>query len=227
MTKLKRPADFYDWPADGKTLTPRGVVNSNLLNGDAPTSTAAGALSKRDWLWRDLGDLADIPAATHLVNGILVNGNITLLYAPIKVGKSRLLMGLLASLAPGGPQFCGMDLKTTRTLLFSEEPPAVLGERVRDFKVPTGMHIVNTASALAMPPEAFAAEMYAAHKRESDRQGNFGLIAVDTLGAFVNCGDWNDYTSTGKAMAPLRDLARSLPQRRHPAAAPPEQGGGS
>ena len=190
--------------------TPTRRLSSDMMDADRNGHTES-TMAQRDWLWRDLGDLADEPEATHLVNGLLVNGNITLLYAPIKVGKSRLLMGLLASLAAGGPQFLGMELKTTRTLLFSEEPPTVLGERVRDFKVPTGMHIVNTASALAMPPDAFAAQMRTAHEQESKQHGSFGLIAVDTLGAFVNCKDWNDYTATTAAMAPLRDLARSLP----------------
>ena len=39
---------------------------------------------RRDWQWRDLGTFADIPAATHLVNGLLIEGNITLWYAPVK-----------------------------------------------------------------------------------------------------------------------------------------------
>ena len=212
MTKLSHSdPNFYNAPPDGGTLPILHGPTGQPMNGNAP-HREADAVAKRDWGWQDLGDLKDTPAATHLVNGLLVNGNLTLLYAPIKVGKSRLLMGLLAALAPGGPQFCGMDLKDTRTLLFSEEPPTVLGERVRDFGVPTGMHIVNTAAALAMPPAAFADEVRAVHKRVSDPRGPFGLIAIDTLGAFVNCKDWNDYTSTTAAMAPLRDLARSLPK---------------
>ena len=117
-------------------------------------------------------------------------------------------MGLLAAFAPGGPQFCGMDLKTTRTLLFSEEPPTVIGARVRDFGVPAGLHVVNTASALAMRPADFAEEVLSAYKTNGN---DFGLIAVDTIGAFINSGDWNDYSATGAALEPLRRVARELP----------------
>ena len=187
-------------------------INGNRLNGDAPIHIDVDALVTRDWKWQNLADAADLPAAIHLVNGLLIEGNITLLYSPVKTGKSRMLMGLLAAMSPGGPQFCGMDLKNTRTLLFTEEPPSVIGERVRDFSIPReANHFYNNAAALAMPPSDFAAEVYAAHERESKKHGNFGLIAVDTLGAFCANKDWNDYTATGAAMAPLRELARSLP----------------
>ena len=208
MSRLVPPADFYKGPADGKPLP----IRADLIEGGAPSRVEAVAVAKRDWGWEDLGDLRDRPAAKHLVPGLLIQGNLTLLYAPIKVGKSRLLMGLLAALAPDGPKFCGMALKDTRTLLFSEEPPTVLGERVRDFGVPTGQHIVNTASALAMPPQEFADEVESVWERLSGPHGNFGLICVDTLGSFVSNRDWNDYTATTAAMAPLRDLARRLPR---------------
>ena len=64
-----------------------------VLDFDA-IPVSAGTAARRDWKWRDLGDFADIPAAAHLVNGLLIHGNITLWYAPVKTGKSRLLMGL-------------------------------------------------------------------------------------------------------------------------------------
>ena len=210
---MKAPPGFYNPPADGKPLPLRRDLAQPTAPSDnsrsvVPIRKDADEKVKRDWLWRDLGEFADIPEATHLVNGLLIEGNITLWYSSIKSGKSRMLMGLLAAMSPGGPQFCSMDLTTTRTLLFTEEPPAVIGERVRDFGVPTGMHIANEAAALAMRAEDFAEEVLSAY---TSNGGDFGLIAVDTLGAFVNCGDWNDYTATTAAMAPLRLVARSLP----------------
>ena len=114
-----------------------------------------------NWLWRNLATFADIPAPVHLVNGLLIEGNITLWYAPSKTGKTRMLFGMLKSLAPGGPQFCGMDLPNLPALLFTEEPPNTIGERVRDYGIPeSAMHIANEASALAMRPEDFAETVY-------------------------------------------------------------------
>ena len=196
--------------ADGNPIAPPNSVSDNRPDDSkvVPISKDVAAPVKRDWLWRDLGELAKEKAAVHLVDGLLIKGNITLWYAPVKSGKSRMLMGLLAAMALDGPQFCGMDLAPTRTLLFSEEPPSVLGARVRDFQVPAGLHTVNTAAALALRAEDFAEEVLSAY---TSNGGDFGLIAVDTLGAFVKCGDWNDYTATTAAMAPLRELARSLP----------------
>ena len=202
ITDYKAPAGFFDPPANGQSRPP-------LWDDKGNPATPEQTSTRRDWQWRDLGEFVDIPAATHLVDGLLIEGNITLWYAPIKSGKSRMLMGLLAAMSPGGPQFCGMGLAKSRTLLFTEEPPTAIGERVRDFSVPTGSHIANQAAALAMRPDDFAEEVLSAYRTKG---GDFGLIAVDTLGAFVNCGDWNDYTAAGAAMAPLRQLARSLPK---------------
>ena len=189
-------------------LVPEYVERRTAFEAPALVADTEDAAAGYDWKWRDLGTFADIPPAEHLVSGLLVKANVTLLYAGVKTGKSRLLFGLLAAMSPGGPQFCGMDLEASRTLLFTEEPPTVIGERVRDFKIPVGMHVGNEAAAMALPPDDFAAHVYAASRQNG---GDYGLIAIDTLSAFVNCGDWNDYGATGAAMSPLRQLARSLP----------------
>ena len=164
--------------------------------------------ARHDWLWRDLGTFADIPAPVQLISGLLIEGNISLFYAPPKTGKTRLLFGMLKALAPGGPKFLGLDLPDVSALLFTEEPPAVIGERVRDYAMPTGVHIANEAAALAMAPADFAQTVYQAYQ---DNGGNFGLIAVDAVGPFINCPDWNDYGAVKAALAPIRQLARDLP----------------
>ena len=61
----------------------------------------------------------------------------------------------------------------------------------------------------SLPPDDFAEEVRKAYTLHG---GGFGLIAVDTLSAFVNCNDWNDYSLTGSALSPIRQLARDLPQ---------------
>ena len=163
-----------------------------------------------DWKWRNVGDFASEPAPVHTVSGLLIEGGLTLLWSPVKTGKSTLLMALLMALSPGGPAFCGMDLPPTPTLLFTEEPASVLGERVRQFEIPVeGRHFANSAAAMVLPPDDFAEEVRKAYTLHG---GGFGLIAVDTLSAFVNCNDWNDYSLTGSALSPIRQLARDLPQ---------------
>ena len=215
MARKGTDSPFWAAPPDGKPLAMRDDVDERMI---AKKGTAT--LVKHDWQWRNLADAADLPAAVHLVNGLLINGNITLWYAPVKTGKSRLLMGLLAAMSPGGPQFCGMDLATTPTLLFTEEPPTAIGERVRDFGIPReANHRYNNAAALPMRPEVFADEVLTTYQNNN---GEFGLIAVDTLGAFVNCGDWNDYAATGAAMSPPSATGPVSPQRRHPATTPPK-----
>ena len=102
-----------------------------------------------------------------------------------------------------------MDLPNLPALLFTEEPPNVIGERVRDYQMPeSGMHLANEASALAMRPDNFAETVYQEYQANG---AGFGLIAVDTIGPFVNNADWNDYGATTATMAPIRQLARSLP----------------
>ena len=159
-----------------------------------------------DWRYADLADFADLPMPEPLVNGLLYEGNITMLYGPVKTGKSRLIMALLKSLTIGGPAFCGMTLLPTKSLLYTEEPPAVVGQRVRDCQIPADNHMANQAAAIALPAADFAQEAYTAC-----RVRDFGLLIVDTLGAFINLQDSNDYTQTGAVMGPLRQLARMLP----------------
>ena len=166
-----------------------------------------GAEPAYDWSWQDLTAFANIPAPVHLVNGLLIGGNVTLWYARVKEGKSRLLFGMLKSLAPDGPPFLGMDLPDLPALLFTEEPPNVVGERVRDYGIPA-MHLANMAPALAMKPDDFAETVW----REYQANGaGFGLIAIDTIGTFVNVQDWNNYPDVKAAMAPIRQLAHGLP----------------
>ena len=180
------------------------------VEAGAGPADAEAAPARRNWLWRNLADFADIPAPVHLVDGLLIEGNITLWYAPSKTGKTRMLFGMLKSLAPGGPQFCGMDLPDFPALLFTEEPPNVIGERVRDYQIPVaGMHLANEAAALAMRPDDFAETILQSYHANG---AGFGLVAVDTIGPFINNADWNDYASTTAAMAPLRQLARQLPK---------------
>ena len=162
-----------------------------------------------NWQWQNLASFADIPAPVHLVDGLLIEGNITLWYAPSKTGKTRMLFGMLKSLAPGGPQFCGMVLPNLPALLFTEEPPNVIGERVREYRIPAhGMHVANQAATLAMKPEDFAESVYQSFYANG---AGFGLVAIDTIGPFISNADWNDYASTTAAMAPIRQLARQLP----------------
>ena len=172
------------------------------LNGDTEIP------DRYDWQWRDLGTFADIPAPVQLINGLLIEGNLSLFYAPPKTGKTRMLFGMLKSLAPGGPPFMGLDLPDVSALLFTEEPPSVIGERVRDYAMPQGVHIANEAAAMAMKPEDFAEVIRQEYRANG---GNFGLIAVDAVGPFINCSDWNDYTAVKAALAPIRQLARDLP----------------
>ena len=197
-------ADAADVPAEELPE----FINNLLITSTLYEAPAEAVPARYDWLWRNLATFADIPAPVHLVKGLLIAGNITLWYAPSKTGKTRMLFGMLKSLAPGGPQFCGMDLPDLPALLFTEEPPNTIGERVRLYGIPAaGMHIANEAAALALKPDDFAETVYRAYQTNG---AGFGLIAIDTIGPFINCGDWNDYGQTTTALAPIRQLARSL-----------------
>ena len=161
-----------------------------------------------DWDWRSLTEFAELPPPVTVVDGLLIEGAITMLYAPQKTGKSRLLMGLIKSLSPGGPLFCDMRLVPTPTLLFTEEPPNVLGQRVRDFAITAASHKANYAAALVKDPADFAQEVYTAYHQLG---GDFGLVVVDTLASFVNIQEINSYSETGHAMAAIRQVIRDLP----------------
>ena len=178
----------------------------------APVAAQGGAGAEEgwhDWGWVDLGTLVDEPPRKFLIPGLLVEGGVTLLYGPTKVGKSRMLFGMLKSLSPDGPKFCGMEIPDAPTLLFSEETTADLGGRVRDFIIPIGHHQVNTLGPSPKDADGFAEEV---HHSYVTHGAGFGLIVVDTIGPFIKCENWNDYTMAGAALAPFSELSRALPK---------------
>ena len=162
-----------------------------------------------DWGIRNLADLASEPAPIHAVQGLLIQGALTMLYSPPKTGKTRLLFAMLKALSTGGPDFLGQQLPDIPTLIFTEETPSLLGEHVRRNQIPAEAgHHVNTLTKMFGPAD-FCQEIYRTY---TEAGGGFGIIAVDTLGAFCRFNDINDYGQVAQVMAPFRELARQLPQ---------------
>ena len=161
------------------------------------------------WTWGNLRTIADDhPDPRHVVPGIAICGCISLLYAPPKAGKSRFTFGILAALEPDGPEFCGMKLDPARVLVFSEEPVLTLGARAREFGIPSStLHVVNVEPAKRLKPDELAREIYRAYYAEG---GNFDMIVIDTLSAFIAVDDFNDYAKVSAMMEPLRQMIAKL-----------------
>ena len=161
-----------------------------------------------DWQWRDLASFADFAAPTSVVSGLLIEGGLSLFFGPVKSGKSTLTMALLKALSPGGPEFCGLRLVPTSALVFSEQPPSVMGAHVREFGIPAGAHMANEAGAISRPAADFANDVYKAYHENG---AGFGLVVIDTLASFMNIQEVNSYGEVSSIMAPLRQLLVQIP----------------
>ena len=74
-------------------------------------------------------------ARGHLYSGLLIEPEYhSAGMRPSKTGKSRMLFGMLKSLSPGGPPFCGLTLPNMPALAFTEEPPNVVAERAKGLR---------------------------------------------------------------------------------------------
>lgn len=179
----------------------RPVTIDVLLNSARPYSPAT-PLNRIP-----LEDYMSHLAPPTLVPGICYKGNLSVLFGPPKSLKSRLIFALLVALSPGGPPFCGQLLPTTPSLLITEEPPWSIGDKAREFGIPSPSgHFANGNRLAPMKPSELADMVYT-----EARAMNAGLVIIDTLGGHVRMENINDFSETSLAFGSLRQLSAALP----------------
>ncbi|MCA9762952.1 MAG: AAA family ATPase [Gemmatimonadetes bacterium] len=134
-----------------------------------------------------------------VIPGIAYAGRVTLLAAPRKSGKSTLLGGAVAALS-AGRAFLGEPLDQAETLWLALDEP--LGDLVRRL----GAEEADGRSILiAEPPMTPARAIVAASEHAP------ALLVIDTLSDLLasSVESENDAASNKRALAPIRELARS------------------
>lgn len=153
---------------------------------------------------RSVGDILaeTTPPVTWLWQSYLPLGALCLLAAYAKVGKSTFLYPLLLALSRGVP-FLGRSTMPTRSLILSEEPMAVVRERLARFGAKPGEGI--EVHSLREHPLPFRPDVFDGIAAKVVRDG-IGLYVVDTLAAWWDVTDENDNAAVSRAMRHFQRL---------------------
>jgi 5S rRNA maturation endonuclease (ribonuclease M5) len=140
-------------------------------------------------------------APSWVVDGLILQGGLTLLIGKPKVGKSTLARSIGLAVALGRP-ILGRQVRQGPVLMLThhrEDPPAAVREHLLKMGVREGdavpLYIADGVQALG---DILAWV-------ETNRPA---LIVIDTIARYTSFEDVNDYTKVLAALEPLQDLAR-------------------
>lgn len=161
------------------------------------------------FVFRTLTDALDLPPQDWLVPGLIAEGSKVLLSAAPKTGKSYLLLGLLRAAAEGG-NFLGLTIPHMNAWYFSEMSQRVVSNQLETLKFGRTDKIQalykEEQPTLASNQE-FADTLYNAFMNTPEPPK---LIVFDTLAAFVQMADLNDYAGVQRDLAPILHCADLL-----------------
>ena len=138
---------------------------------------------------------------TWVVDGLILQGGLTLLIGKPKVGKSTLARSIALAVALGRP-ILGRQVRQGPVLLMThhrEDPPAAVREHLLKMGVREGddvpLYIADGVQTLGdIVPWV-----------ETNRPA---LIVIDTIARYMSLDDVNDYVKVLAALGPLQDIAR-------------------
>lgn len=131
--------------------------------------------------------------------GYLARGNMTVLAAPPKAGKSTLLFHLLKHFKDGG-EFLGLEVRPSRVLLFTEESPSLMEERKSFLGEDLPLHCVFLQPGLSW-------SKIMAYSKLKHREG-FDLVVLDTVSRFWPVQNEGDAVQVLQAMNPFLSICR-------------------
>ena len=158
------------------------------------------------------------PAADWLWHGFLARGNVTLLTAMNKSGKTTLLTLLLARRRQGGT-LAGLAVQPGKTVVVSEEDPALWAERARRFDFGGNVCFVSRPFLSIPRPDQWHTLL--ARILQLREQHGLDLLVLDPLAPLLPCE--NNPRSVLETLMPLAALTRrgmAVLALHHPAKGP-------
>lgn len=143
------------------------------------------------------------PALSWIWNGFLRRGEVTLLAALWKAGKTTLLAHLLRALGKGG-EFLGRQLIPSRVLYVTEESEARWAAR-RD-AVGLEDHIHFLVRPFATKPRHERWEEFLHHVGGLIESNGYDVVVMDTLANLWPVRDENDASAVQAALMPLHSM---------------------
>jgi len=179
-----RRGDAYEPPDDREHSRNVGTVVSF---GTPRLASELRAAETRRWLW----------------HGLVAPGEITLLSALWKVGKTTLLAHLLRSLEHG-ESCCGRHVEKAKVLYITEESESRWAKR-RD-QLGIADHVTFLVRPFAGRPDSKQWSDFLDWLAELRQKNHFDLIVFDTLSSLWPVRDENDAAQVQAALQPLHRL---------------------
>jgi hypothetical protein len=146
------------------------------------------------------------PTVDWLWHGYLAAGNVTLLTAQWKTGKTTLLSVLLAKLASGG-DLAGLNVRPGRAAIVTEESPQHW--RLRGERLTFGPEAKFVCRPFVDKPNSDEWRGLIDYLADLNVKRNIDLVAFDTLAALSPAGTESHSQGALAALRPLEQLTRS------------------
>ena len=196
-----------------------GAAELWLIRGPAPDDLnvkdklaalgSAELLFERAKLGMSVRELYALKQPETLIDNLLSAQVVTILSAKPKVGKTNLVVGLLAENFNRGT-WLGEAAKELRCVYLGEEPGYRFGKRLRDSLVSEDtararFAYVDARSLNDSPTWQERLERVQAYIDARSERPN--LLVIDTLGFWAGLTDFNDYATVAKEFKPVLDFA--------------------
>lgn len=181
-------------------------------NGLVSAQSPKGAVDVKENLVGEVVFLSNLDYDDHKIEwvweGFLAKGYITLISAWPKTGKTTLLAHFLEAQDRGDDSFLQHELKSTRTLVLSEESHGLWVARREGFNF-SGERVLLNAGPMARRLGNATWEQYLIQLVEVCKQHSVELVVFDTLASFWPVTEENSSGNVGLSLRPLRHLTNA------------------
>lgn len=144
----------------------------------------------------------EFPPQKWLIKNLFIEGGLSLISAKPKVGKTHFSQFIISCLAKGINFYTHEDSEPKTILLYSlEEIPRELQRRFLEFELDGSERLFIQTSAPRNPIEQL---------REDVKSIKPDFVVIDTLGAFSNIKDFNDYGQVNNKLNKYREISKEF-----------------